>query len=74
MLCADKYLLVSLDPRTGRFTLRDVGDLAATHGKRLLSFADSINDNRAHIFNALLIIRLGVGAIPLKITLQCLTH
>ncbi|KAF5388784.1 hypothetical protein D9757_005677 [Collybiopsis confluens] len=37
LLCADKYILVSLDPRTGRFTLRDVGDLAATaYGVRLL--------------------------------------
>ncbi|KAJ4500264.1 mediator complex subunit MED14-domain-containing protein [Lentinula lateritia] len=59
LLCADKYILVSLDPRTGRFTLRDVGDLAATmHGLRLLRFADKINETPAQIFNALVSIRL----------------
>lgn len=64
LLCADKYILVSLDPRTGRFTLRDVGDLAAsTHGVRLLRFADRINDHPSIIFNVLVSIRLQVGAI-----------
>ncbi|KAJ3975413.1 MED14-domain-containing protein [Lentinula raphanica] len=59
LLCADKYLLVSLDPRTGRFTLRDVGDLAATmHGSRLLRFADKINETPGHILTALISIRL----------------
>ncbi|KAJ4468331.1 MED14-domain-containing protein [Lentinula aciculospora] len=59
LLCADKYILVSLDPRTGRFTLRDVGDLAATmHGVRLLRFADNINESPAQIFRVLISIRL----------------
>ncbi|KAF9070889.1 mediator complex subunit MED14-domain-containing protein [Rhodocollybia butyracea] len=59
LLCADKYILVSLDPRTGRFTLRDVGDLAAsTHGIRLLRFADRINDHPPYIFSTLTSIRL----------------
>ncbi|KAJ3733741.1 MED14-domain-containing protein [Lentinula guzmanii] len=59
LLCADKYLLVSLDPRTGRFTLRDVGDLAATmHGAPLLRFADRINETPGQIPSALITIRL----------------
>jgi mediator of RNA polymerase II transcription subunit 14 len=59
LLCADKCILVSLDPRTGRFILRDVGDLAATtHGVRLLRFADRINEAPAFLFNVLVNIRL----------------
>ncbi|KAI5116984.1 hypothetical protein M0805_001593 [Coniferiporia weirii] len=45
-LCADEYITVSVDPRTGRITLRDTGGLSASgKGPRYSLITDKINDN-----------------------------
>ncbi|KAI0829900.1 MED14-domain-containing protein [Trametes gibbosa] len=45
-LCADEVVIVTIDPRTGRITLRDTGDLAAAgRGPRFAALSDGLNDS-----------------------------
>ncbi|KAJ3519849.1 hypothetical protein NM688_g9242 [Phlebia brevispora] len=45
-LCADEIVILTVDPRTGRLTLRDTGDLAAAgRGSNFNLYTNSINDN-----------------------------
>ena len=44
-LCADEIVIVTVDPRTGRLTLRDTGDLAAAgRGPRFALITTKLND------------------------------
>ncbi|KAI0743387.1 MED14-domain-containing protein [Daedaleopsis nitida] len=44
-LCADEVVVVTVDPRTGRLTLRDTGDLAAAgRGPRFAAVTQKLND------------------------------
>lgn len=45
-LVADELVITTIDPRTGRFHLRDTGDLAASGRGPILSlFSDRLSDN-----------------------------
>ncbi|PCH43924.1 MED14-domain-containing protein [Wolfiporia cocos MD-104 SS10] len=45
-LCADEFVVIAIDPRTGRLNLRDTGDLAsAGKTRRYALFADKVNEN-----------------------------
>ena len=45
-LCADEYINVSVDTRTGRITLRDTGSLSASgRAARYSVITDRINEN-----------------------------
>ncbi|KAF5370780.1 hypothetical protein D9758_002136 [Tetrapyrgos nigripes] len=59
LLCADKYLLITIDTRTGRITLRDVGELAATNtGSRVAQWTELINRDPASLTAVLFKLRL----------------
>ncbi|CDO75529.1 hypothetical protein BN946_scf184871.g10 [Trametes cinnabarina] len=58
-LCADEVVIVTVDPRTGRLTLRDTGDLAAAgRGPRFAAISDRINETPWRLPEALLRLRL----------------
>ncbi|KAI0356373.1 MED14-domain-containing protein [Trametes cingulata] len=58
-LCADEVVIVTVDPRTGRLTLRDTGDLAAAgRGPRFAAISDRLNDTPWRLPDALLTLRL----------------
>ncbi|KAH9894934.1 MED14-domain-containing protein [Cubamyces lactineus] len=58
-LCADEVVIVTVDPRTGRLTLRDTGDLAAAgRGPRFATISDRLNDTPWWLPEALLRLRL----------------
>ena len=60
-LCADEVVIVTVDPRTGRLTLRDTGDLAAAgRGPRFATISDRLNDTPWWLPEALLRLRLTV--------------
>lgn len=45
-LCADEIVIVTVDPRTGRLTLHDTGDIAAAgRGPHFRKYIDLINEN-----------------------------
>jgi mediator of RNA polymerase II transcription subunit 14 len=58
-MCADEAVLVALDARTGRFALRDTGDLAgAARGPRLAVLADRVNESPVALLEVLVRLRL----------------
>lgn len=58
-LCADEIVLVSLDLRTGRITLRDTGDLAAAgRGPRFAHITQRLNDAPQGITDAVPFLRI----------------
>ena len=70
-LCADEVVIVTVDPRTGRLTLRDTGDLAAAgRGPRFATISDRLNDTPWWLPEALLRLRLTVRYAPFTETIQ----
>jgi len=62
-LCADEVLIITIDTRTGRLSLRDTGDLAsAGRGPRFAIFSDKLNENPSILMDALCRLRLSVCA------------
>ncbi|KAJ6497836.1 mediator complex subunit MED14-domain-containing protein [Mycena sanguinolenta] len=58
-LCADEVVLVTLDSRSGLFSLRDTGDLAAAErGPRYKTLSDQINQDPTLLFTVLIRLRL----------------
>ncbi|KAI0633692.1 MED14-domain-containing protein [Trametes polyzona] len=58
-LCADEVVIVTVDPRTGRLTLRDTGDLAAAgRGPRFAAISDRLNLSPWMLPEALVRLRL----------------
>ncbi|KAJ7690643.1 MED14-domain-containing protein [Mycena rosella] len=58
-LCADEVVLITLDSRSGRFNIRDTGDLAAAErGPRFKTISDKINEDPTVLFNVLVRLRL----------------
>lgn len=54
-------LYITIDARTGRFILRDSGDLAAwERGYRFSRYADRLNDNPAVLLEAIINLRFNV--------------
>lgn len=63
-LFKDQMLYVSIDTRSGRFVLRDAGDLAAwERGYRFARYTDRLNDNPAVLLNAIINLRFNVSPI-----------
>lgn len=62
-LCADEYLTVSVDPRTGRFTLKDTGGLSVSgRAPRYAVLSDRVNDNPFLIYEVLVQARYSVNS------------
>jgi mediator of RNA polymerase II transcription subunit 14 len=60
-LCADEVVIITIDTRTGRLTLRDTGDLAAAgRGPRFALFSERLNDNPTLLMDALFRLRITV--------------
>jgi mediator of RNA polymerase II transcription subunit 14 len=58
-LCADEVVMITLDSRSGRFNIRDTGDLAAAErGPRFKTLSDKINEDPTVLFNVLIRLRL----------------
>ncbi|KAF7375946.1 Mediator of RNA polymerase II transcription subunit 14 [Mycena sanguinolenta] len=58
-LCADEVVLVTLDSRSGLFSIRDTGDLAAAErGPRYKTLSDQINQDPTLLFTVLIRLRL----------------
>ncbi|KAJ7188529.1 mediator complex subunit MED14-domain-containing protein [Mycena filopes] len=58
-LCADEVVLITLDSRSGRFNIRDTGDLAAAErGPRFKTLSDKINEDPTVLFSVLVRLRL----------------
>ncbi|KAI0045303.1 MED14-domain-containing protein [Auriscalpium vulgare] len=58
-LCADELVIVTIDPRTGRLSLRDTGDLgAAGRGPRFLAITEKLNENPGMLLDALVRLRM----------------
>ncbi|THV06734.1 MED14-domain-containing protein [Dendrothele bispora CBS 962.96] len=56
LLCADKYILITIDTRTGRIILRDVGELAATNtGSQIAQYTEWINHDPTQLMPRLVI-------------------
>jgi len=56
-------VVITIDPRTGRITLRDSGDLAAAgRGPRFTVVSTKINENPTVLFNAIVHLRFMVSS------------
>lgn len=63
-LFKDQMLYISIDTRTGRFILRDSGDLAAwERGYRFAPYANGLNSNPALLLDAVFRLRFNVSRI-----------
>ena len=61
-LCADEVVIVTVDPRTGRLTLRDTGDLAAAgRGPRFAAITEKLNEMPYMLPQALVTLRVSVS-------------
>lgn len=61
-LCADEYITVSIDTRTGRITLRDTGGLsAAGRAPQYAYFTEKINENPFAVYDFLVTARFNVS-------------
>lgn len=61
-LCVDEVVVITIDPRTGRITLRDSGDLAAAgRGPRFTAVSTKINENPTMLFSAVVHLRFMVS-------------
>ncbi|KAI0694357.1 hypothetical protein BC835DRAFT_1274702, partial [Cytidiella melzeri] len=57
-LCADEVVIITIDPRTGRISMRDTGDLAAAgRGPKFSSISDAINVTPSQLPEALVRLR-----------------
>jgi hypothetical protein len=66
-LCGDEYVVVSLDIRTGRLALRDMGGLsAAGRAQRLAVLADRVNENPPALLTALAQLRISVCRLRVR--------
>ena len=69
-LCADEVVIVTVDPRTGRLTLRDTGDLAAAgRGPRFAAITERLNDSPYMLPHALVALRVTVSDSILVISI-----
>lgn len=69
-LCADEIVIVTVDPRTGRLTLRDTGDLAAAgRGPRFAAITERLNDSPYMLPHALVALRVTVSDSILVISI-----
>ena len=60
-LCADEVVIITIDPRSGRISMRDIGDLAAAgRGPKLATFSETINSNPIILPSALVGLRFNV--------------
>ncbi|KAI0248188.1 mediator complex subunit MED14-domain-containing protein [Lactifluus subvellereus] len=58
-LCADEIVVVTIEPRTGKISLRDTGDLgAAGRGPRFLAISEKLNENPTALLEALTRLRI----------------
>ncbi|KAI0296496.1 mediator complex subunit MED14-domain-containing protein [Multifurca ochricompacta] len=58
-LCADEIVVVTIEPRTGKISLRDTGDLgAAGRGPRFLAISEKLNENPTVLLEALTRLRI----------------
>jgi hypothetical protein len=65
-LCADEIVVVTIEPRTGKISLRDTGDLgAAGRGPRFLAISEKLNENPTVLLEALTRLRRNVRSIVL---------
>jgi len=54
--------ITTIDPRTGRISLRDTGDLAAAgRGPRFIAISEKLNENPLMLFDILVRLRLNVS-------------
>ena len=61
-LCADEFVIITIDTRTGRLNLRDTGDLAAAgRGPRFATISDKLNENPTALLEALFRLRVDVS-------------
>ncbi|KDQ15248.1 hypothetical protein BOTBODRAFT_31903 [Botryobasidium botryosum FD-172 SS1] len=57
-LCGDQFLLISIDTRTGRFHIRDAGDLAAwTRATKFLQYTEKLNSNPTEWLDSVITLR-----------------
>ena len=69
-LCGNEYLAISIDARTGKFTLRDTGDLASAGRKPVLAIlTERINLYPHELLGGLVNLRYTVSpnSIPLSL-------
>ena len=72
-LCADEVVIVTVDPRTGRLTLRDTGDLAAAgRGPRFAAITQRLNDAPFMLPQALVLLRNAVSVVALTSSIRLL--
>ena len=72
-LCADEVVIVTVDPRTGRLTLRDTGDLAAAgRGPRFAAITQRLNDAPFMLPQALVLLRNAVSVVTLTSSIRLL--
>ncbi|KDQ53591.1 hypothetical protein JAAARDRAFT_39281 [Jaapia argillacea MUCL 33604] len=58
-LCADEIVIVTIEPRTGKLSLKDTGDLAAAgRGPRFSAISEKLNENPTMLLEALVRLRL----------------
>jgi hypothetical protein len=63
-LCADEIVVVTIEPRTGKISLRDTGDLgAAGRGPRFLAISEKLNENPTALLEALTRLRINVRCV-----------
>ena len=68
-LCADEIVIVTIEPRTGKISLRDTGDLgAAGRGPRFLAISEKLNENPTVLLEALTRLRVNVRDFILPLT------
>jgi mediator of RNA polymerase II transcription subunit 14 len=50
-LCADETVVVTIEPRTGKISLRDTGDLGvAERGPRFVALSEKVNESPPLLF------------------------
>ncbi|KAI0273942.1 mediator complex subunit MED14-domain-containing protein [Russula aff. rugulosa BPL654] len=58
-LCADETVVVTIEPRTGKISLRDTGDLgAAGRGPRFLAISEKVNESPTSLLGGLTRLRV----------------
>jgi len=71
LLCSDEIVIVTIDARTGRLTLRDTGDLAsASRAPRFSVISEKLNENPTVLFEALYRLRVNVGILSSSLCLS----
>lgn len=64
-LCADETVIITIDSRTGRLTLRDTGDLATGgRGIRFSAISEKLNENPTILLEALARLRISASIFP----------